>query len=368
MSARLHYLDNLRTFAVMLVILHHTAITYGAVGGWYYREVNDFTLTSVILTLFCAVNQSFFMGLLFFISGYFTPLSCDRKGPARFLTDKLIRLGVPLLAYIFIIGPLLIYFLFVRGQASLAQYYTERILTFRDVNVGPLWFVQALLIFNFAYAAMALRRNRTEAVPHAFPSRRALLAAAMLTGASAFAIRLAVPTGKSVFGLQIGFFASYVLLFAAGVMAYRSGWLGNIPLRTRAAWIKTSGVAVVFLPAALAFGMRFGGLEDFAGGLNPLAAFYALWEPFVAFGIILGLLALFRRYCNCGNAFLRAVSGSSYTAYIIHAPVLVGISMLVRSLAAPPAIKFLAVGAVGTAACFALAFLIVRVPGVSRVL
>ncbi len=93
-SARLHYLDNLRTFAVMLVLLHHTAITYGASGGWYYHEVDDASLTSIILTLYCAVDQAFFMGLLFFISGYFSPISLDHKGTARFLGDKLVRLGI----------------------------------------------------------------------------------------------------------------------------------------------------------------------------------------------------------------------------------------------------------------------------------
>ena len=36
--ARLHYLDYLRAGVVALVFLHHTAITYGASGSWYYAD------------------------------------------------------------------------------------------------------------------------------------------------------------------------------------------------------------------------------------------------------------------------------------------------------------------------------------------
>ena len=32
-------LDALRTALTLLVLFHHTAITYGAIGGWYYHEV-----------------------------------------------------------------------------------------------------------------------------------------------------------------------------------------------------------------------------------------------------------------------------------------------------------------------------------------
>jgi hypothetical protein len=55
----------LRVVLTALVILHHTAITYGGSGSWFYREVRDGgSPTSVLLTVFCAVNQSFFFKAL----------------------------------------------------------------------------------------------------------------------------------------------------------------------------------------------------------------------------------------------------------------------------------------------------------------
>ena len=101
------YIDRLRSVIIALVVLHHTAITYGALGGWFYHEMGpSATLSSVILTLFCSTNQAYIMGILFLLAGYFTPASVERKGCARFVSDRFLRLGLPLLAFGLILGPL----------------------------------------------------------------------------------------------------------------------------------------------------------------------------------------------------------------------------------------------------------------------
>ena len=66
-------------------------------------------LTGLVLTWHNAVSQSFFMGCLFLISGYFTPGSYDRKGPRRFLLDRVVRLGIPMVLYDVAVHPLMIY-------------------------------------------------------------------------------------------------------------------------------------------------------------------------------------------------------------------------------------------------------------------
>ena len=55
-------IDALRIGTRFLVLLHHTAITYGAVGGWYYKEApTDGSLSSMLLVFFCTLNQAWFM-------------------------------------------------------------------------------------------------------------------------------------------------------------------------------------------------------------------------------------------------------------------------------------------------------------------
>ena len=39
----------MRAGTTLLVVLHHTAITYGAIGGWYYKEIaTDRSLSSML--------------------------------------------------------------------------------------------------------------------------------------------------------------------------------------------------------------------------------------------------------------------------------------------------------------------------------
>ena len=91
--ARLYFADYLRAALVCLVILHHTAITYGGLGSFYYTEPATSPVSAGLLTLFVNFNQAWFLGAFFMLSGYFTPSAFDRKGIWRFLKDRLIRLG-----------------------------------------------------------------------------------------------------------------------------------------------------------------------------------------------------------------------------------------------------------------------------------
>ena len=142
---RLYFVDNLRILLITLVVLHHLAITYGHTGGWYYYEGQPDELTTILIAIFTTINQAFFMGFFFMISAYFTPGSYDRKGTGSFLKDRLLRLGIPLLFYIVIIEPLLVYVLAVSTRGfdgslwqGLARYFEANYLEAFSLGTGPL--------------------------------------------------------------------------------------------------------------------------------------------------------------------------------------------------------------------------------------
>ena len=71
-------------------------------------DVGPLSFTGQTLIVFGACGsflQAFIMGLLFFISGYFTPRSLDRKGLFRFISDRFVRLGLPTLIYMLMALP-----------------------------------------------------------------------------------------------------------------------------------------------------------------------------------------------------------------------------------------------------------------------
>ena len=105
-KSRLFYIDNLRIFLIGLVVLLHLNITYGAPGDWYYNESEAGMPEVILQAMFNITNQAFFMGMFFFISAYFTAASINRKTTAVFLKDRLVRLGIPLVFFYFILNPL----------------------------------------------------------------------------------------------------------------------------------------------------------------------------------------------------------------------------------------------------------------------
>ncbi|MBB6671578.1 acyltransferase family protein [Cohnella nanjingensis] len=375
-QSRLRYIDSLRVFLTALVIWHHTAITYGASGSWYYIEYtsDELTATTGILSLFTGVNQAFFMGFFFLLSGYFIPASYDRKGAARFLKERFIRLGIPLLIYVFLIGPSLIYAIAPAGKGTYGDFYREYVLTFRLVNWGPLWFVETLLYMAIVYVIVrGLMRQRRLAIgadrPSAFPSHTAIFLSALLIGAASFLIRLIMPTGEEVLGLQLGYFSSYVFLFVVGIVAYRRDWFTLLSAATARFWFRISLCVIPFLPIAVVLGGLLGPDEaSINGGWSWLALFYAFWEPFVALGMIMYLLVRFRGRFDRQSPWMTWLANRAYAVYIIHPPIVVAVCYTLRGGTLPAMLKFLIAGLLATALCFGIAGLLRRIPWADRVL
>src|SRR5438067_1256910 len=99
---KIFYVDNIKVFLTVLVILHHAFVTYGAPGGWYYTEKTNSLAGQIGMTLFVSINQAFFMGFFFFLSAYFIRSSYAAKGRKKFIINRLVRLGLPLIFYSFI--------------------------------------------------------------------------------------------------------------------------------------------------------------------------------------------------------------------------------------------------------------------------
>lgn len=367
-------LDALRAAVTLLVLFHHSAITYGAIGGWFYREVpTDDAFGTKLLILFCTVNQAFFMGLFFLLAGYFTPGAVARHGVWAYVRERLLRLGLPLLAFGVLIGPATIALAqTARGRPFLAT--LTRLFERGTFENGPLWFAQALLIFAVAYLAWhALARWRSDGrpagEPHPFPSNLALGLAALLTGAAAFALRLVWPVGTQVFGLQLAYFASYIVLFAAGCIGAAGRWLDHVPDGQRRLWLGIAGIAFPVLPALYLLSPLVPAFQgNSSGGWNAQAIAYAFWEPLMAWGLIMGLVHGFgQRFATLGPSG-TALARRAYTIFIIHPPVLVAVALAWRDIAAPHLVKFAVTGTVTCLLCYWIAGLLLRVPALRRVL
>ncbi len=60
------YIDNIKVFLTVLVVLHHAFVTYGAPGGWYYTEKTNSLAGQIIMTFFVSINPVGYSGQILF--------------------------------------------------------------------------------------------------------------------------------------------------------------------------------------------------------------------------------------------------------------------------------------------------------------
>jgi glucan biosynthesis protein C len=311
LQPRLFFVDNLRVFLISLVLLVHLAITYGSpLGSWYYQEGVLGMPTAAVYVVFLGLCQAFFMGLLFLLSGYFTPSAYDRKGGHQFLRDRLVRLGVPLVIFVGLVEPVVDYVVvLVNGtfHGSFLSYYS----TYIFFGYGIMWFILALLLFAFAYVGWRrIQPKPTKA--RAFPKDAIIFAFALLLGAVSFLIRQVFPMNyfSPLFSFQYAFFTQYIALFIVGLIAFRSNWLMTIPKETGKFWSKIALALlaiclVIFIPTMLT-----GQLTSILGGLHWQAAAYAFWEQLFGIAVMISLTVWFREKVNFQNGIMKALSDS----------------------------------------------------------
>jgi len=159
MKEREFWIDYLRSFIILTVVIHHASLAYTTFAH-FNKEIYILSTHPMVdvqrwigFDGIVYFNDIFFMSLMFLISGFFVISSLKRKGTRLFINDRFRRLFVP-----FIVGVTLI---------ALLAYYPSYISSHDDKNIfkyiadfitiefwppGPAWFLWVLFIFNLIFA------------------------------------------------------------------------------------------------------------------------------------------------------------------------------------------------------------------------
>jgi glucan biosynthesis protein C len=371
--SRIFYLDHLRTALVILVVLHHTAVVYGVFTPFYYVELP----TDIVLLIFGLFNQAWFMGALFLIAGYFTPGSYDSKGAGSFIKSRLVRLGLPLVFFIFVLAPISAT-AFWQMPSHLTGITTP--LSWEAypylLGMGPMWFLAMLLIFTFGYAGWrGLTRGRTSSQDSEppLPGYLAIVLFTLGLAMISYLFWFIVPLDKEVFDFPtLAYLPQYLSFFVIGAAAYRRNWFDTIPNSMGVAGFAAAAIATVLLfPPAVSSGLlslEFSDTAYFVGNGTWQSALYALWVSVFAVGMCLAALTFFRRFFKKESRFGNFLAPQSYAVYIFHTPILVFIAVTLKGVDWDSLPKFALVAAIAVPVCFAAAWLIRKIPGVARVI
>ena len=386
---RLLYIDNLRWVMILLVVSMHAAVTYSHLGSWYYMENSPVSTTEAgIFATYQATLQSFFMGFLFFIAGYFIPGAYDKKGAAKFIRDRAFRLGLPLLFFVFVLQPIAVYCIGLfhgeavapRGFADLYARYISK--GWWLSGTGPLWFCEALLIFCLGYALFrTLRRGSktTDVANPGYAARRAgtlpddrrvgilpgktkIWGLIILTTLLTFLVRFPWPNGTSFYNLQFCYFAQYVLFFSAGTLAFRGDWLNRFSVSSGKYWGRVALIGgLTCWVALLVLGGAFKGqVAAYRGGLHWQSLGMAFWESMTGTAISMYLIVWFREKFNRQGAAARYFSANAFAVYVFHAPILIALSRMISGVHGPLLLKFGFLTLISLAVSYALCSMLFR--------
>jgi peptidoglycan/LPS O-acetylase OafA/YrhL len=149
-QSRIYWLDNLRTFMIFLVVLIHAALVYekNSIGALWWI-VSDPSTSDLPGILFIILNI-FVIATIFFISGFFAPLSLKNKTAWVFLKSKFRRLMIPWIVAVLTLIPLYkIIFLYSRNlpQESWTSYFHWNSIW----SQNWLWFLPVLFLFDVLF-------------------------------------------------------------------------------------------------------------------------------------------------------------------------------------------------------------------------
>ena len=351
-STRMVFFDNMKVLMMVLVIVHHVGQAYGPTGAWW--PVQE-TARAAILGPFFMVNRSFGMSLFFMIAGYFTAVSCKRRGSAGLAKSRLPRLGIPLLGFSLLMIFLQVFIFGLLQTGTLGPVW--------PIDVIHFWFVQHLLLYSLGYAAwQGLRRGVEQNTVRSMnpPGYGVILAFAISLALATAIVKTWYDTDEWVYLFGYIRIAPADVprdlgLFLIGTLAYRKDWVNRFPSAAGRVWLAV-GLAMaglwytysLWLADTLVFNDTVWGL------LLPL------WESLLCCGMCIGLTVAFRDLVNDQVPLTAEMAQSTYAAYMLHVFVVIFFQFLALKLALPPLSKFFLVSLVTVPSSFLLASLIRR--------
>jgi VanZ family protein len=353
-------IDNLRAVLVAWVIAGHALAGYTVIGGWPYDEVTEATMSphlELALGTIFGPAALFVMGTFFFLSGLLAAGSIARHGPAGFARQRLLRLGLPWLLFTLLVWPLLMWAAYRSAGHPLPIWEA---LPARQpfLDSGPLWFVQILLYVSLGHALLTWGTQARGFHPRAV----SLVAMAVAIAAASFVVRLWFPArSQQILDLHLWQWPQCIGLYALGVLVADHGWAERVPLRTA----RRCGITVV---VAITTGISVAalvGVSDltrdavpFLGGWHWQALSLDVVEATLVVAGSVWLLGSAQRWLGSRNGGLTRVARGAYVAYLLQAPVLIGMEIAGRSLEWPALVKASIVAAIAVIGSFGLASLL----------
>jgi len=337
---RIYFLDNLRTFMIFLVVLLHSGLVYekGIFSSLFWIVYDPSTNTFVqVLRI---ILDIFIMSILFFISGFLTPLSLKNKNGRAFLISKCKRLMIPWIIAVLTLMPLYkIIFLYSRNlpQQNWTTYFhwSNGIL-----SQNWLWFLPVLLLFDILYLLLSrIKINLPD-----ITLKKAVVAIFLIGFIYSFCMDIFKVQGWTktiLLDFQNERLLIYFMIFLLGSLCYKLKIFESKP-KSKKLFIIV--ISTAWIPILL---YRFFYIKSFTILGNYIFServdTLLLWLNFhlSLLCLLYIMINTFRVYLDKQGKISKALNKNSYPVYIIHLIVIGGIALILLNTAMHSLLKFL---------------------------
>ena len=359
-AERLHALDAVRGFALLLGIAFHATLSF-LPGPHQVWAVQDVHRSAALAVIFFSLHV-FRMTTFFMIAGFFAHLTFHKRGARAFIRDRAKRIAVPLL-----VGWPFLFAAIVGVSLWAAALANGGALPKGALHLPPappftfplthLWFLYVLLIFYAATLAgrwlvtkldtqgrVAALADKVTAGLMTNPLGPVALAAPL---AVAFAFNrpwlmwFGIPTPDSSLIPNLPAFVGFGFAFLFGWVLHRQAGLIR---RLEGRWAFNLGFAALLIGGCLSW-------LGVAPVVTPAAQTWQTLAYGAAYALAtwcgaLGLVGLALRYLSKESPVRRYVADASYWLYLIHMPIVMALQLAVSRLDWPAEVKCAAILAV----------------------
>jgi len=358
LNQRIHYLDHVRAFAMLLGVFFHAAFPYStdAQNGWFLKD----TSSSMSFTVFIVFSHLFRMALFFLIAGFFANLLIQKRGVKAFLKNRAIRILLPFVIFFPIIMAVFIFiFYFISRhlpEETLSPLLANMLVTMNNpeavletptLSTAHLWFLYNLLYFCL-FAAI-LQRFRffylRKFMSFVFNSGWHLLFLPLFLMPALYSVNVPASTPDS-FSPQLWSYGYYGLFFFFGWhFFYHQGYLDKIKGHL---WkliifcLITFPLFVLLMPVVDFSPSSSSDIIDpkFFWSANFEYLFLVGLEAYLSFYLVIIFLYLGKKLLNKKSKLMRYISDASYWIYLVHVPLLLYVQTLLVEMDMPLVLKF----------------------------
>ncbi len=340
--SRIYFLDNLRAFVILLVVVLHGSMTYMAYAPtwWYVLDPQN----SLFFTLLVLLIDIPIMLVMFFVAGYFALPSLNKRGPGSFLKDKFIRIGAPWLVGALLLAPPTAYLIYYTRTVPITLFqfwagefwgegYQQSVYWFLGVLL--FFFLLLSLVYSLSSKLQSAQRHLSQPSWKLYAGFWALMTLGMFLMNQLFPAADTWYTRWYILVFQPLRVPLYIGYFILGLYAYLHGWFSESGYRPRLLpW-----TALTLLSSLLYLAYRMVIMPASPQPTILIQVGYAALFNTVCLSALLAGVALFQQKANRTSPFWSTLAVSSYGIYFIHPLILYPLAYLFVPVALPLLLK-----------------------------